>query len=343
MKDSIVRQLKALKDERAGGSPDARWLASTKETLLMQIGNTVSRERRTGVRAFAENLRIFLPENLMRAMAVPALMLLLAVGAGASSKAVVAAAHGTLPGDTLYGVKLAAEAVSLRFAPSSERTERRVEIAGRRLDEMARLSASAEPGKEAKIAKVAALFSDEMNGIRKDLSDLQKEEDADTVVRVAMRVDAKADEYQALFKSGLSVGRPTLRMALLNLDQVSVKALEILVEKQSIAANVLPEAELTSSVGKRIDSFAAHVAAAQDNYNGDAFAPQSLLLTAKAKVAVEEAKQLLEQGDFRAAVRKVSESADLVSEAETVKDEPANPTISSTETAEVTDSATSAP
>ena len=342
MKDSIVRQLKALKDERAGGSPDARWLASTKETLMMQIGNTVSSERRTGLRAFAQNLRVFLPENMMRAMMVPALMLVLIVSAGFSSMAVVASAHGTLPGDVLYGVKLAAEAVCLRFAPKVERTERRVEIAGRRLDEMARLSASAEPDKEAKIAKVAALFSDEMNSIRKDLSDLQKEEDNDEIVRVAVRVDAKADEYQALFKSGLSVGRPTLRMALLNLDQVSVKALEILVEKQSLASNVLPEAQLTSSVGKRIDSFAAHVAAAQDNYNGETFAPQSLLLTAKARVAVEEAKELLSQGDFRAAVRKVSESAELVSEAETIKDEPVDTTVSSTETSEV-DSATTAP
>lgn len=342
MKDSIVRQLKALKDERAGGSPDARWLASTKETLMMQIGNTVSSERRTGLRAFTQNLRVFLPENMMRAMMVPALMLVLIVSAGFSSMAVVASAHGTLPGDVLYGVKLAAEAVSLRFAPKVERTERRVEIAGRRLDEMARLSASAEPDKEAKIAKVAALFSDEMNSIRKDLSDLQKEEDNDEIVRVAVRVDAKADEYQALFKSGLSVGRPTLRMALLNLDQVSVKALEILVEKQSLASNVLPEAQLTSSVGKRIDSFAAHVAAAQDNYNGETFAPQSLLLTAKARVAVEEAKELLSQGDFRAAVRKVSESAELVSEAETIKDEPVDTTVSSTETSEV-DSATTAP
>ncbi len=342
MKDSIVRQLKALKDERAGGSPDARWLASTKETLMMQIGNTVSPERRTGLRAFAENLNIFLPENLMRAMAVPAMMLALVIGTGFTSTTLVAAAHDTLPGDTLYNVKLAAEMVSLRFAPKGERTERRVEVAGRRLDELARLSATAGPGKESKMAKVAGLFSDEMAEIRKDLADLQNEKDPDVAVRVAMKVDAKADEYQALFKSGLSVGRPTLRLALLNLDQVSVKALEIIVEKQSVAANVLPEAELSSSVGKRIDSFAAHVAVAQDSLDAETSAPQSLLLTAKAKVAVEEAKQLLSQGDFRAAVRKVSESADLVSEAETAKTAPKTPTVASTDTAE-TNSATSAP
>ncbi len=308
----------------------------------MQIGNTVSRERRTGLRAFAENLNVFLPENLMRAMAVPALMLFLAVGAGVSSMELVASAHDTLPGDALYKVKLAAETISLRLAPKGERTERRVEVAGRRLDELARLSASAGPNKEARMTEVANLFSDEMADIRKDLADLQNEKDPDVALKVAMKVDAKADEYQALFKSGLSVGRPTLRLALLNLDQVSVKALEIIVEKQSFAANVLPEAELTSSVGKRIDSFAAHVAVAQDSLNSQSAAPQSLLLTAKAKVAVEEAKQLLSQGDFRAAVRKVSESADLVSEAETTKNDPPLPTASSTDTPEI-NSATNTP
>ena len=40
MQNPIVEQLKSLKDERAGGSPDAAWLVSTKETLMMQIQST---------------------------------------------------------------------------------------------------------------------------------------------------------------------------------------------------------------------------------------------------------------------------------------------------------------
>ncbi len=305
---------------------------------MMQIGNTVGQERRTGFRAFAGNLRLFMPENLARTLAVPAMMLLLVAGAGASSAALVAAAHDTLPGNMLYGVKLAAEAVSLRLASKSDRTERRVEIAGRRLDEIARLSTSSGSDKEAKIAKAASLFSDEMIGIRQDLAELQTEGNADVAVKVAMQVDAKTDAYQDLFKNGLLVGRPALRLALLNLDQVSVKALEILVEKQSLAANVLPEAELTSSVGKRIDTFAAHVAVAQDSL-GAKTTSQSLLLTTKAKQAVEEAKQLLSQGDFRAAVLKVNESADLVTQAETA-DKNSGTDGSATATAETNGSAT---
>ena len=308
---------------------------------MMQIGNTVGAERRTGFRAFAESLRIFFPENLAKAMAVPMAVLLLMAGAGLGSTAIVAAAHDTLPGHPLYNVKLAAESFNLRLVGASARTERRVEIAGRRLNEMARLSSSVDYDKDAKIERVAALFSDEMNAIRKDLADLQDEKDADEAVRVALRVEAKADEYQAIFKHGLFVGRPSFRMALLNLDQVSVKALEILVEKQSLASNVLPEAQLSSAVGRKIDAFALHVATTQDGLTGGAASP-SQLLTVRAQEAVDEAKQLLSQGDFRAAVKKVSEGADLVTEAENADRNPdAAPTGSATGTEEAPDAASS--
>lgn len=323
MQSPIVEQLKSLKHERAGGSPDAQWLVSTKETLMMQIGNTVGAERRTGFRAFAETLRIFFPENLAKAMVIPMAILLLIAGAGAGSTAIVAAAHDTLPGHPLYNVKLAAESFSLKFAGKSDRTERRLEIAGRRLNEMARLSSSPDLDKEGKIERVAALFSDEMNTIRKDLFDLQDEKDADEAIRIALLVEAKSDEYQAIFKHGLFVGRPSFRMALLNLDQVSVKALEILIGKQSLASNVLPEAQLSSAVGRKIDTFAAHVATTQDALIGGAASP-SQLLTVKAQAAMDEAKELLSQGDFRAAVKKVSEGADLVTEAENADKNPEN-------------------
>lgn len=313
----MERQLKSLKHERAGGSPDAHWLASTRNTLMMQIGNTVGENAgKTRLGAAVRNLNIFFPKNFGALMAVPLVMALLILGAGASSSAIVAAAHDTLPGDPFYTVKLAAESVSLMAASESARPELRIEIAGRRLDEMARLSASADPEKETKIARAAALFSNEMSSVRRDLAALQSGRNPDAAVRIAMQVESRTDRYQALFQHGLLTDRPTLRMALLSLDEVSVKALEILVDRQGLASNTLPEAQLTSAVGQRIDSFAAHVAAAEDNLGGKGAGSPGSILTDRARAAVAEAKQLLSQGDFRAAVRKVSESADLVSQAQ---------------------------
>ncbi len=315
--EKLVAQLQAIKTTRTGGSPDERWLASTRETLLMQMKNTVGAQPAAGFRGLAEAIRLFTPEHWGRMVAIPFAVVLLMFGVWSGSGLVMSIARDTLPGDMLYPAKLAAERISLLSANRYERTERKLEIAGRRLDEMVRLAVSADVNKEERIAKVSAEFSGTMASVRKDLADLQKNSDAAEAIRVALHVDAKADEYQQLFKNGTYASRPTFRLALLSLDQVSVDALEVLVEKQSLSQDVLVTAQLTSNVGRRIETFANHVAATEGNLsNNDDPASPSLLLTAKAREAVEEAKTYLSQGDFRAAVRKVGESADLVAEAE---------------------------
>lgn len=343
MEPKLVGQLKSLKTHRAGGSPDERWLASTRETLLMQIRNTVSEEpRKAGFKAFAESVRLFWSPNLSRTMAVPLAVLVLTLGAGLSASGITAISRDALPGGALYEAKLLAEQVSVRFTGRGARTEKRVEVAGRRLDEMARLAASADPKKEEKIARVSSLFSKEMSAIRKDLIALQQEEDVEAAVRVALAVDAKADEYQKLFKQGMFLGRPSFRLALLSLDQAAVSALEILVEKHSAVSDVLPEARLGAAVGKKIESFASRVAVTEGSLIAENDDASGLLLTARAKAAVEEAKSLLEQGDFRAAVRKVGEGAALVSEAESAGPG-AGPVDSASGTDAASQSATSSP
>lgn len=344
MKDlKLVEQLKLLKTQRAGGSPDERWLASTRETLLMQIRNTVGeKNEQKGFRALIEGIRLFLPAQFGQAIAIPLAVVFLMLGAGAGASFAVSSAQKTLPGDALYSVKLLAERASVSVAGRTGKTERRLEIAGRRLDEMLRLAASTDGKKEEKIAKVSAMFSATMLSIRKDLAALQTDRDAAVAVRTALLVDAKADEYQKLFKSGAYIGRPTFRLALLSLDQVSVDALEVLVEKQSSSPDVLPEAQLTSNVGKRIETFADHVAVTENRLIADkTSAPTSLLLTAKAREAVEEAKTLLSQGDFKAAVRKVSEGASFVTEAESAKTTEETAAGSASSTGEVDQNATS--
>jgi len=295
----LTEQLKAIKHERAGGAPDAAWLASTRETLLMQVKNTVSGKPRAPspkIQGWLALARFIMPEHIGRLVAVPALALLLIVSANFGASALVAAAKDTLPGDSLYAAKLAAERLTVRFASGEVRAEHRLEIAGRRLEEMARLAAGTTSKKEEKLALVADHFSTTMAELRADLVKLGASDDAAAAVRVALRVDAAADGYLRLFHRNGLYERPNLRFAVLSLDQASVSALELLVEKRDADPEALPEARLTSAVGKSIETFASHVANKGDG-------PSVL----KAKEKVDEAKELLSAGDFKAAVRKVAE------------------------------------
>jgi hypothetical protein len=78
-----------------------------------------------------------------------AVFVFLAAGSGA-----VAAASGSLPGDTLYAVKLATERVQLAFTFSDTgKAKLEAEFAGRRVEEMARIAERDDP------EKVEALLS----------------------------------------------------------------------------------------------------------------------------------------------------------------------------------------
>ncbi len=341
---SLAGQLSRMKTQRAGGAPDAQWLLSTKETLLMQIKNTVGEApSSSGFKAaFREVFRVFVPNQFSKMLIAPLAVLLLMVGADFGASAIISASKSSLPGQSLYSVKLLAEQVSLRFA-GAHKAQFRLEIAGHRLDEMARLAASTDPQKDEKLARASSLFSDAMSGLRSDLNALRSGGDSEAAVRTALLIDTKTEEYQQTFNQSMLRGRPALRLALLGLDQTSVGALEILVEKQSQSPHVLPEAELTSTVGNNIDAFASHVADAEGQLIADKQTPpSSLLLTIQAKQAAEEAKTLWAGGDFQAAVRKVMEGTDLAAKAES-KDSISSATSASATATPAADSATGAP
>ena len=324
MNKKLAAQLKDLKNEHAGGNPDASWLASTRETLMMQVSNTVSQTQPeiSKPRAFAEFAKLFRPLNMTRALATPLAVLLLMVGASVGASALVSSSDATLPGDTLYGVKLLSERASLTLARGTNKTEKHLMIAGRRLSEMAKLDSGSDYMKDENIASVAGMFSVHMNEIRNALSDAKNSNDEEAAVLLALKVDAKADEYHELFSSITVTDAPAARLALLSLDQVSIKALELLIEKQNLASGSLPEAQLSANVEASINTFASRVASTEKSLGGDAsIADSRILLTERARTAVDEAKELFSQGDFKAAVRKVIEGTDLVTEAETATDE----------------------
>lgn len=319
MSNLVAKQLKSLKHERAGGSPDAAWLSSTRDTLLMQIRNTVTADApKTGWSAATAAFSFFSHE-LARLAAVPAaaLALLLTVRGGAIATTTLA--KNVLPGDALYGAKLAAERVNLVFASRVAKAQLELDIAGRRLDEMARIADGIDAKKNEKLDRVAALFTATMTQLRADLMTLRAEGDEEAI-KVALLVDSRVDGYQKRFAQADLFDRSNLRLALLSLDQTSISALELIVDKSGLASNALPEAQLSSKVGRNIEAIASRAAAAPET-------PAVI----KANAAVQEAKALLSAGDFKAAVLKVVEGANLVSQA------------ASATTTPVTDSATNTP
>lgn len=291
----------------------------------MQMKNTVGEPRRLPAsRAFAEFARLFRPARPLQALMTPVLVAVLMVLSSAGASAIVSAARPSLPGDALYGVKLLSESVSLRFARGSAVSERRLEIASRRLDEMARVASAVDPLKDDKLAGLSARFSEQMDAVRGELVDARIRGDEEAAILLALHLDIRTEEFQKLFKEKGFAGRQAARLALLSLDRASVAALETLVDASSARPDVLPEARLMASVEQNLRNASTRVASAESSIGGDAsVSDERIALTARAKTAVEEARELFTQGDFKAAVQKIVESSELVTEAEKAPAAPA--------------------
>jgi hypothetical protein len=235
--------------------------------------------------------------------------------------AVTDAARDTLPGETLYSMKLLGERLSLRFSSKEDLAERRLEIAGRRVEEMSALASSKDAMKTEKMAMLSERFALQLDAVREELKATDASGDTETAILLALRVDSITDGFQATFAGRNFTERTDMRMALLSLDRTSVKALEVLVNARTAGVGRLPEAQLSANVQRSINTFASRVAAAEGALGGDASIPEARIeLTVAAKTAVAEAKSFFEEGDFKAAVRRVMEGTELVSEAETATD-----------------------
>ena len=105
-------------------SPDRDWVSKNKAQMMSQIRNTVDETvKRSAVDALFGMVDIFVPARMFfvaRAMAVFALIISM-VGSGWLAR--VSASSNSLPGDTLYGVKLATERTKVMVAHATGNSE----------------------------------------------------------------------------------------------------------------------------------------------------------------------------------------------------------------------------
>jgi hypothetical protein len=123
MSKNIQTIFKQIKDQEMM-SPDRDWVSKNKEQMMSQIRNTVDETvERSMADALFGMVDIFVPARMFfvaRAMAVFALIISM-VGSGWLAS--VSASSNSLPGDTLYGVKLATERTKVMVASATGNSE----------------------------------------------------------------------------------------------------------------------------------------------------------------------------------------------------------------------------
>lgn len=302
--------LNQIKGERRGGAPHADWVSRNKEVLMMQVRNTTDASAKKPIGVVTRHLfAIFFPMEQM-AMAGRAIgVFVLALGIVLSGGVATAQLYGdAVPGSIAYGVKTAIERTQLALAPNDEYEMRLLtEFADRRVDEIARL-AEGTAAQHGHIPGVLAALEKHLVAMRSGLASL-RDSDPERVVEVAKLVERKMVVYHnILHKASLEV--PTnirVQLALTGnlVDDSMVSALAMIVDAHLAGDENASSTVLVSKFESRIRQ--AEEALASD----DAAATPPTENKKKAQQAIADAKELIKDEQYQAALTKIEEIAEL--------------------------------
>ncbi len=137
MSKQLIEQLKSLKDYNGRLKPDHVWVDNTRNRLLRQITNNVTESKRS-VPA-KELVSWFIPESIAHAARPAMAMIMISIMTVGGWIVGVNASYDSLPGEVLYGVKIATEKTQVALATVSRdkvvETKLHLEFASRRSEE----------------------------------------------------------------------------------------------------------------------------------------------------------------------------------------------------------------
>lgn len=173
----------------------------------MQVKNSIRREAKPTHAWSAENvwhfLDVFLPAPTVYYVVRPAVVIMLIVGLMFGGwVTTVSASYNSLPGEYLYAVKIATEAVRVAVAPKPVETKLHAEFAVRRAQEVSRIISNVEssPEKVKKVEDTVKSLQKELDSAKGGLKDLKENGSKSDAAQVAKVVGEKAVEVQRVIE-----------------------------------------------------------------------------------------------------------------------------------------------
>lgn len=307
--------------------PSPTWLAARRAVLMTQIEAQVAEREidtiKHRVRMFVWSIEAAFTGAVSgmagRGAAVAALFVALTLG---GSGYVLAAADSSIPGDTLYPVKLAVEDMRLKTARTQKaRVALEVEFASRRLHEVQQLATRPDQG-VAHATVLVAQFQDNLTKVSSATSELSLQSPDDSG-EVAMLFDEKLSDYKHTLSNTSSANpelQKELRKAISSVSRAQTQTLKVIVENDEQPADIVVEkisdkirvAEESLRIADEKLADEAVISGAGTKTSTPTVREQSAI----AKVNLAEARQKISEGDYRAAVGIIDQIEDIVYEVE---------------------------
>lgn len=321
--NELRKILQSVKNERRGGAPHEAWVKQNRDILMMQVRNTTDLSSRETFGGYMRHFfGIFVPSESLVMVGRAVGLFLLVIGTVFGGGLVSAQAYrDAAPGEMLYNMKLAVEQAQLLLAPNDDyRTRLHTEIADHRLDEIAKLAEL--PVENPKVvAGVLSSFGKEVVSLRQGLEKL-RQDDPSGVAETAKLMERRMASYQNVLRQAGNLLPPALQPSVAQardlVDGVTIAAMAVIVEKHMAGDTSTPRLVIENKFDDRIKQAeakldtAAHTAVAQ---------PTPSPKAAAAKAAIAEAKELVKEQKYQAALTKMAEVAELTKEVQAETDQ----------------------
>ena len=260
-RDNLIKQLKKIGQTKAGGHAREAWVRDTRAELMAKAENDL-REMPEVKAGDVKQLALALDmgtgwQKSFRPVVAAVVAVILVFGGWTAT---VSASYNSLPGERLYSVKIFNEGTQISLTPTKEsKTKMRMDFAGRRLDEVAKLVESPVTEKEKRIEDAMNLFKKNIEDVEKDLDEIKTKKNSKKAVDVAKDVDRKAEEYEKTIKETMNKipeqNKEKAKEAKAVVGEVGVKAVEVLLEKHLEGDNEdVSEEEMIEKLTKKLQT-----------------------------------------------------------------------------------------
>lgn len=250
MKRDLYRVIRSIRDQERGIKPDPAWVRATRETLLMQVKNTIP-----SAEAAAKNRVLAKPvSRLMQAVRGPVLAVsTIVIALLGGSLVSVSAAERSLPGDSLYALKLVTEQARLALTrEQAERMRLKLEFTKRRVEELRTIATTDVSKKDERAAKAAEILKQDLNTLKQQLDEAKTSGNTKELADAARVVEKESVEVVKSLteskKDFTSDVKQTVTDAQASAADIGIKALQVLVDVKGDPQGNVTDADIGASV-----------------------------------------------------------------------------------------------
>jgi len=339
----LKQTIRSIREAERAIQPDPAWVSHTRETLLMQVANSMPTRLPSWRVRIREAARSFLPRRFSLAMRGPAAILSTLGIVLSGSIASVSAAERAVPGDFLYPVKLATEQTRLILTKDkSDRLKLKTEFVSRRVIEMKTIVSENRDSRKERIQEAAEILKRDLDTVKSQLHDVQAESSVAKTVRVAKEVDrvstAVAQDLKSVKTTLDGESKAKVVEAETAAVNTGVKAVQVMIDEHDKpeAQQEVSNAELWSAVQTKVDGLQENISNAAQELTGSSIvsatstasatstmaglapgtASSSLSQILDAQSSLAETKQLILENKLDEGMAKLTESAKAVASLE---------------------------